>query len=97
MDAVDHSKSVASGFEDASVDPVFELVSLSKNTLDFSVATKPKLVFGVDIVKIGHLDLTLPFNLPELKATFTPTYGRYSQSCPENIALIANRPRRSML
>lgn len=76
VDAVDYSKSVVTGFDDASTDPILDIQSLTRNTLDFSIATKPKLIFGIDIVKVGHLDLALIFNLPEIKTTFTPTFGR---------------------
>lgn len=77
IDGVDHPNIGAYGFEGASVEPIFELVSMSK-TVDFSLAVKPTLVFGVDIIGADGLDLTLILNLPELKTTFAPTFSKPS-------------------
>lgn len=97
VDGVDYGQSTAAGFEDVSIEPIFDLVSISRNTLDFGVATKPKLVFGIDIVKIGHLDISLLFNLPELKGTLTPAFGRHLTTTYTFLSLTVRRPEWSML
>lgn len=96
IDGVDYGQSTASGLEGISIEPIFDVVSLSRNALDFAVATKPKLVFGIDVVKIGHFDMTLSFNLPELKGTLTPTFGKYSATTYNLLILTVRRPTWSM-
>ena len=86
VDGAHYEQSSAVGFEGFVVDPVFELESLSQ-PIEFSLAAKPKLTFGVSIVNVADLDIALVINLPELQAKITRKYGTSSTG---NITTVVN-------
>lgn len=75
IDAVQLWRNAAEGFEAYTVDPSVDLKSLS-GTADISLAAKPKLVFGIDIIDEFKLEIGLIVNLPELKGTATAKYSK---------------------
>jgi hypothetical protein len=76
LDLVKVWRSSAEGFEGFSVEPIKELDALA-TPVEISLAVKPKLVFGIDILGKFTVQLALIINLPELKGTLTPNYSAY--------------------
>lgn len=74
LDAVQLWRNSVEGFDAFAVDPIMELKSSSK-TADISLAAKPKLVFGIDIIGKINFEIALVINLPELKGTCTAKYS----------------------
>lgn len=83
LDAIHFEKNAVSGFEGFQVYPIFDLKSLSR-TADVSLAAKPKLVFGIDIVGIAKYEVSAIVNLPELKGTCTVKYSMYIRGHSSN-------------
>lgn len=75
LDVYDLNANQVSGFERASVDPVFKIMSLSE-TADFSIAAKPKLIFGIEIFHVAKFNIAAIMNFPELKTTATVVHSR---------------------
>jgi hypothetical protein len=75
IDAVQLWRNAAEGFQAYTVDPILEIKSLSA-TAEISLAAKPKLVFGIDVIGRFKLEIALIVNLPELKGTATAKYSR---------------------
>ena len=73
LDAIQLDKNGAEGFDGFHVAPKMSLKSLSA-TADFSLAARPKLVFGIDIIDKIQFEISLIINLPELKGTCTAKY-----------------------
>lgn len=74
LDAVQFWESSATGFDGFTVDPIAEIKSLSK-TVDISLAAKPKLIFGVDIMDTAKFEISAILNLPEVKGTCTAKFS----------------------
>lgn len=75
-DAVNPQNSGATGFEGYSSQPNFGVHSLSE-VASVSANTVPKLAFGIDVVNVGHVEVAVSMNLPEIAAKLT---GEYSES-----------------
>ena len=72
-------QSSATGFDGGKFDPSFNLNALSADVTVAAFA-QPKLSFGIDILKVGHLEIALGVKSPVVSATLT---GGYSKSfCP---------------
>lgn len=69
--------SSATGFDGVSVKPIFDVKSLSAS-VTVAAFSKPKLSFGIDITKIGHLDIAINVELPKVSATLTAQIGNFS-------------------
>lgn len=77
LDAITPWENRASGLEGFRVDPYVEIQSLSR-TAEISLAAKPKLVFGIDLVNIATYEIAAIVHLPELKGTCTVKSSMYS-------------------
>jgi len=73
-DLKDKSKSTATGFEGAKLEPIYDLQGLS-STVQFAVFTQFKLVFGIDIDHIAKVDVDFEFKMPQLDLTISAAYG----------------------
>ena len=69
--------SSATGFDGFSVTPIFDVKSLSAS-VTVAAFSQPKLSFGIDITKIGHLDVAINVELPKVSATLTAEFGKWS-------------------
>ena len=68
------SASSAQGFDGGKLDPLFDLTELSA-TVTVAAFSQPKLTFGVEIIKIGKVDVELAVKLPEVSATLEAGYS----------------------
>ena len=80
--------SSAVGF-DSAVTPIFDVEALSAS-ITLTAFSQPKLVLGIDLDEIGHLDVAFPVKIPELSATLTATLSKSQLSVPsrESLTLI---------
>ncbi|KAL8728281.1 MAG: hypothetical protein Q9166_005522 [cf. Caloplaca sp. 2 TL-2023] len=70
------SQSAATGFDGGQIDPSFNLTALSAS-VSVAAFAQPKLSFGIDITKVGHLEIALGVKSPVVGATLT---GGYNES-----------------
>ncbi|KAI4254403.1 MAG: hypothetical protein L6R42_007205 [Xanthoria sp. 1 TBL-2021] len=69
------SQSSATGFNGSVFDPNFNLKALTASVTVAAFA-QPKLSFGVDITKVGHLEIALGVKSPIISATLTGGYNK---------------------
>ncbi|KAI4278080.1 MAG: hypothetical protein L6R38_005321, partial [Xanthoria sp. 2 TBL-2021] len=69
------SQSLATGFNGSVFDPNFDLKALTASVTVAAFA-QPKLSFGVDITKVGHLEIALGVKSPVISATLTGGYNK---------------------
>lgn len=74
-DGLDRSASTATGFEGAVFDPHFNLTALSAG-VTFAAFSQAKLTFGVDITKVGKLEVGMGLKLPAVEAIVKGAYGK---------------------
>jgi hypothetical protein len=85
LDLVQVWRNSAEGFERFSVEPIGEIGGLAR-PVEISLAAKPKLAFGIDILGKITFQIALIINLPELKGTLTPTYSAYPHKESEDLS-----------
>ncbi|KAL8687877.1 MAG: hypothetical protein Q9218_006073 [Villophora microphyllina] len=68
------TQSSATGFDGGQFTPNFNLTALSAS-VTVAAFSQPKLSFGIDITKVGHLDVALAFKLPVVEATVKAAYN----------------------
>ncbi|MCJ1260649.1 hypothetical protein MMC22_000511 [Lobaria immixta] len=72
-DAKNKDKNSAVGFEGASFDPIFDVKSLSAS-IDLIAYSKARIVFGIDVTKIGKLDVAVTLQVPKVTTTLTAAF-----------------------
>ncbi|KAL8957970.1 MAG: hypothetical protein Q9193_004880, partial [Seirophora villosa] len=73
-DGLTRSASTATGFEGASFDPHFNLTALSAG-VTLAAFSQAKLTFGVDITKVGKLEVGMALKLPGVEAIVKAAYN----------------------
>ncbi|KAI4088341.1 MAG: hypothetical protein Q9206_004819 [Seirophora lacunosa] len=73
-DGVTRSASTATGFEGASFDPHFNLTAFSAG-VTLAAFSQAKLTFGVDITKVGKLEVGMALKLPGIEAIVKAAYN----------------------
>lgn len=73
-DGVTRSASTATGFEGASFDPHFNLTAFSAG-VTLAAFSQAKLTFGVDITKVGKLEVGMALKLPGIEAIVKAAYS----------------------
>ena len=76
--ALDHDgndKSTWSGWEGATLDPIFDVTELQA-TAQFAVFTQVDLAFGIEITKKDKLAAELNLKIPQLSTTFAAGYSK---------------------
>ncbi|KAL9599300.1 MAG: hypothetical protein Q9219_003927 [cf. Caloplaca sp. 3 TL-2023] len=68
------SASAATGFEGSQFDPNFDLTALAAG-VTVAVFSQAKLSFGIDIAKVGRLEVALAFKFPALEAKLKAAYN----------------------
>ncbi|KAL8646780.1 MAG: hypothetical protein Q9210_005935 [Variospora velana] len=74
--------SSVTGWKGASLTPTLEVTKLSAS-LTLAAFSKPKLSFGIELIKVGQVDVALTMKLPEISSTLSAEYdpkGLCSQS-----------------
>lgn len=66
--------SSATGFSGGSLTPKFDVKDISAS-ISLAAYSKPKLSFGVSLVKIGTADVDISVKLPEVDVTLTAAYN----------------------
>ncbi|KAL9004501.1 MAG: hypothetical protein Q9188_002680 [Gyalolechia gomerana] len=74
-DFKDPSQSSATGFDGGQVDPKFDLQGLSAG-VTVAAFSQAKLSFGVDIDKVGRLDIAYALKLPGIEARLKAAYNQ---------------------
>ncbi|KAL8722267.1 MAG: hypothetical protein Q9225_001214 [Loekoesia sp. 1 TL-2023] len=67
------SSSSATGWQGSSLKPIFEITELSAS-LTLAAFSQPKIAFGVELVKVGKIDIAVTMKLPEISSTISTTY-----------------------
>ncbi|KAI4139285.1 MAG: hypothetical protein LQ341_004273 [Variospora aurantia] len=80
-DGLDRSASTATGFEGAVFDPHFNLTALSAG-VTFAAFSQAKLTFGVDITKVGKLEVGMGLKLPAVEAIVKGAYDEAGLCSP---------------
>ncbi|KAL8984678.1 MAG: hypothetical protein Q9177_004633 [Variospora cf. flavescens] len=80
-DGLDRSASTATGFEGAVFDPHFNLTALSAG-VTFAAFSQAKLTFGVDITKVGKLEVGMGLKLPAVEAIVKEAYDEAGLCSP---------------
>ncbi|KAL8967303.1 MAG: hypothetical protein Q9197_005503 [Variospora fuerteventurae] len=73
-DGIDRSASTTTGFEGAVFNPHFNLTALSAG-VTLAAFSQAKLTFGVDITKVGKLEVGMGLKLPAVEAIVKGAYG----------------------
>ncbi len=68
--------SSATGFGGGSLTPLFDVKEMSAS-VTLGAYSKPKLSFGIEIIKIGKAEVDIGVKLPEVDITLTAAYGTY--------------------
>ena len=74
-DIITPDKSSATGFDGANVNPKFDVKALSAS-VTVAAFTQPKLFFGIELTKIGKVDVNINVKLPIVSATLTAAYSK---------------------
>ena len=69
--------SSADGFDSSQLMPMFRINNESA-TMSLSAFSQPEIKFGIDLTNIGHVDIDVTFQLPELTTTLSADHG----TCP---------------
>ena len=75
-DVSNKDKSAAVGFDGGSIDPFFDVKSLSAS-VDLVAYSKAKISFGIEVVKVGKLDVAVSLQVPKITTTLTAAYGEH--------------------
>lgn len=67
--------SSATGFSGGSLTPLFDVKDLSAS-ITLAAYSKPKLTFGIEMVKIGTAEVGLSVKLPEVDVTLSAAYNK---------------------
>ncbi len=65
--------SSAAGWSGGSLTPLFDIKQESAS-IKLAAFSQPKLAFGIELIKIGNVDVALTVKLPEVSATLTAAY-----------------------
>ena len=65
IDLKNHDNTTRTGFEGAALHPVFDITALT-SSLKFAVFTQADIAFGIDLHKVGKLDVELNLKIPQL-------------------------------
>ena len=76
-DVKNPDSSSATGFGGGTVTPIFDVKQMSAS-LTLGAYSKPKLGFGVSLIKIGTAEVDISVKLPEVDVTFTADYSKYT-------------------
>lgn len=74
-DYKNHAASTAMEFEGGQLTPTFDIKNCSAS-VTLSAFSELGIDFGVELVKIGTLDIAMTVKLPEVIATITALYGK---------------------
>ena len=69
-------QSSATGWAGSSLTPIFEVTKIEAD-ITLSAYSKPKLMFGIDLDNVGHVDIVLAMMLPKISSTLAAKYGIY--------------------
>ena len=75
VNLADPTQTKATGFGDATFDPVFALNSGSA-TLKAAAFSRPKLTFGIEVVGVAKLEAALQMDLPVVDVALTAAFGK---------------------
>ena len=99
-DAVNSANSAATGFDGYSSQPNFGVHSLTAGA-SISANTVPKLAFGIDVVNVGRVEVSVSMKLPDVSATLSAEYSEFLRlpstsvsTLPPESRLISTRLRR---
>lgn len=67
-------KSSATGWQGASLTPIFDVTKLSAS-ITLAAYSQPKIAFGVELFKVGNVDVAVTMKLPEISSTLSASYG----------------------
>lgn len=65
IDLKNHDSTTRTGFEGAALLPVFDITALT-SSVKFAVFTQADIAFGIELHKIGKLDVELNLKIPQL-------------------------------
>lgn len=74
--------SSAAGFGGGSLDPIFDVKELSAS-IALGAYGKPKIAFGIELIKIGTVSVDIGVKLPQVDVTLTAGY-KEAGLCPGN-------------
>ena len=72
--AYENGTSEATGFNSSLLTPIFDIDNASAS-VTLSAWSQPEILFGINLHKVGQLDMTVTMKLPELTAKVTAVYG----------------------
>ena len=75
----ENGTSQATGFESSMLMPVFDIDNTSAD-VTLSAWSRPEVLFGIDLHKVGRLDMDITMKLPEVTARVSAVYGVYCLS-----------------
>ena len=75
----ENQTSQATGFDSSALTPIFEIDNASAS-VTLNAWSRPEIIFGIDLHKVGQLDMAVTMKLPELTAKVTAVYGTYGLS-----------------
>ncbi|KAL8726096.1 MAG: hypothetical protein Q9166_006933 [cf. Caloplaca sp. 2 TL-2023] len=67
------SGSSATGWQDSSLTPNFQVTKLDAS-IALAAFSQPKIAFGVELIKVGQVDVAVTMKLPEISSTLSATY-----------------------
>ncbi|KAL8797919.1 MAG: hypothetical protein Q9182_007116 [Xanthomendoza sp. 2 TL-2023] len=67
------TSSSATGWQGSSLTPNFQVTKLDAS-ITLAAFSQPKLAFGVELVKVGNVDVAVTMKLPEISSTLSATY-----------------------
>ena len=67
--------SSATGWEGSSLTPILEVTKLSAS-ITLAAYSQPKISFGIELIKVGNVDVAITMKLPEISSTLSASYGR---------------------
>ena len=72
----ENGTSQATGFNSSLLTPIFDIDNASAS-VTLSAWSQPEILFGIDLHRVGRLDMNVTTKLPELTAKVTAVYGVY--------------------
>ncbi|KAL8680964.1 MAG: hypothetical protein Q9186_002864 [Xanthomendoza sp. 1 TL-2023] len=66
-------RSSATGWQGSSLTPNFKVTKLDAS-ITLAAFSQPKIAFGVELVKVGNVDVAVTMKLPEISTTLSATY-----------------------
>ncbi|KAL8699978.1 MAG: hypothetical protein Q9201_005702 [Fulgogasparrea decipioides] len=67
------SDSSATGWQSSSLTPNFEVTKLSAS-ITLAAFSQPKIAFGIELTKVGNVDVAVTMKLPEISSTLSADY-----------------------